>query len=197
MSKRIGLFGGTFDPVHKGHKSIAQSFLNSTNLDELWILLTPFPPHKQGNNQASYLHRKKMLDLAFSGSKNLKILTIENDLPKPSYSFNTIQHLKYNYPEFKFLYCIGGDNLASFNTWKNHEKILNEVELLVANRPGTNYSEVEDYIIEKSIFVNHKPISVSSSQIKEHIDQRDVLKKLLPEKVLDFIISEAIYRKTV
>lgn len=194
MNTRIGLFGGTFDPVHNGHISIAQSFLNSSEIDELWVLLTPFPPHKEGNNHAPYAVRKQMLELAFSGEENIKILTIENELPKPSFSINTIRHLKDLHPDFIFLFCIGEDNLSTFHTWKQHEEILKEVGLLVAKRPGADHSEVKNYILEKASFVDHNPVSASSSKVKAVIDQKELLKELLPEKVLGFVLEEALYK---
>ncbi len=194
MKKRVGLFGGTFDPVHNGHISIAKSFIESSLIDELWILLTPFPPHKDGNKHAYYEHRKDMLELAFFGINNIQILTIENELPKPSYSFNTIKYVKETYPNVKFLYCMGEDNIANFYTWKHHKEILDEVELLVALRPGVDHSEVKDYILARTTFADHTPISVSSSMIKEKIDQKELLTSLLPKKVLDFIGSKDLYK---
>lgn len=194
MNKRVGLFGGTFDPVHNGHLSIAQSFLQSSFINELWILLTPFPPHKREKNHVSYLKRKEMLELVFAKKKHVKILTIENDLPKPSYSFNTISYLKKLHPDLTFLFCIGEDNLSKFHSWKHHEKILKEVELLVAKRPGADHSDVESYILRKTTFVDHVPVSISSSKVKKVINNRLLLKELIPENVIDFIQKEALYR---
>lgn len=194
MNKRVGLFGGTFDPVHNGHISIAQSFIESSLIDELWILLTPFPPHKDGNKHASYEYRKEMLEIAFLGKKNIRILTIENKLPKPSYSFNTIKYLKETHPNIKFLYCMGEDNIANFDSWKHHSQILEELELLVAHRPGVDHSEVKDYVLARTTFADHTPISVSSSMIKEKIDQKELLAALLPKKVLNFIVSKDLYK---
>lgn len=197
MEKRIGLFGGTFDPVHNGHISIAHSFLNSNQLTELWVLLTPYPPHKRDANQASYQLRYEMLKEAFSGIDNLNILTIENELPKPSFSFNTIQHLKETNPNTEFYFCIGEDNLSKFNTWKHHKEILNEAKLMVAQRPGENHFDVDDYILEKTIFVEHNPINASSTQIKESLLEEEQLEKLIPKKVLDIIKREALYKSNV
>ena len=191
---RIGLFGGTFDPVHNGHLSIADSFLKSGTIDQLWVLLTPFPPHKEDENHASYATRLKMLKAAFEGMSQLSILTIENELPKPSYSYNTIRHLiEVNNPDYQFFFCIGEDNLAKFHTWKFHEQILDQVNLLVANRPGADHSQVKNYILEKTTFVNHEPLDISSSEIKEKIQRHEEIKKMIPRKVLGIIEQEALY----
>ena len=100
---RIGLFGGTFDPVHNGHISIVRSFLQSGYIDELWILLTPVPPHKLNKEHVSYEHRKEMLHLAFQDIDRVRISTIEQTLPKPSYTVQTVTHLAQKYPEDEFL----------------------------------------------------------------------------------------------
>lgn len=197
MTKKIGLFGGTFDPVHKGHVSIAHSFLQSKIIDELWILLTPFPPHKNGEIHASYKFRYEMLASAFSDVKESRILTIENELSKPSYSFNTIRYLKERNPDFDFFFCIGEDNLAKFHTWKHHKEILDEANLLVAKRPGINHSNVSTYILEQTTFVDHTPIEVSSSLVKDLIDDKEELRKIIPEKVLDIILREELYKTKI
>jgi len=135
--KKIGLFGGTFDPVHNGHVSIARSFMNSGVIDELWILLTPNPPHKKDGKQVQYSSRLAMLNNAFADLP-VTILTIENDLPKPSYTFQTIRHLKKEHPNYEFYFCMGEDSLAQFDTWKFFKEILEEANLLVAKRPVTD-----------------------------------------------------------
>lgn len=191
---RIGLFGGTFDPVHNGHLSIAESFLKSEEIDQLWVLLTPFPPHKEDENHASYATRLKMLEVAFEEMDHVSILTIENELPKPSYSYNTVRYLiETNNSDYQFYFCIGEDNLAKFHTWKFHEKILDQVDLLVANRPGADHSLVKNYILEKTTFVNHEPLDISSSEIKDKIHDYSELKKMMPPKVLSIIEQEALY----
>ncbi|MEX0720816.1 MAG: nicotinate (nicotinamide) nucleotide adenylyltransferase [Balneolaceae bacterium] len=193
MAKRIGLFGGTFDPVHKGHQSIAEAFLNSGFIDELWVLLTPYPPHKQTGNKASYEVRLEMLKAAFVGFKNLHIKTIENSLSKPSYSFFTIRYLKSQNPEYTFYFCMGEDSLAQFHQWKFYEEILNECALLVAERPGADHKDVEQKITEKTYFVEHTPLEVSSSHIKQKIKSGKPIDNDVPDSVSDIIEKEQLY----
>jgi nicotinate-nucleotide adenylyltransferase len=194
MAHRIGLFGGTFDPVHNGHISIADSFLHSKLIDELWVLLTPFPPHKQEANKTSYALRLELLEAAFSSTPNLSIETIENHLPKPSYSVQTIRHLKNEYPDTTFYYCMGEDSLAHFNTWKYYTEILEECELLVAKRPGVSHDEVEDQILKRTHFVSHTPLEISSSSIKERIKSGKPIHEMVPEAVHKIIEKEQLYR---
>ena len=194
MLARIGLFGGTFDPVHKGHLSIAESFLESGLIDQLWVLLTPYPPHKQQASQTSYEVRLEMLKKAFSGFEKLYVKTIENELPKPSYSVQTIQHLKKNHPENKYYFCMGEDSLAQFNTWKFYEKIIEECELLVARRPGISHSEVEDKILSRTHFVDHTPLDIASSQIREMVRSGESYTQMVPKSVAKVIEKEQLYK---
>jgi len=191
--KKIGLFGGTFDPVHIGHIEIADSFINSGCIDELWILLTPFPPHKLEKKHVSYDTRFQMLKLAFK-EFDCKILSVEKDLPKPSYTYRTIQALKKDHPDNIFYFCLGEDSLSKFHTWKHYEKILEEAELLVAKRPNSDHKSVDGIILSKTIFVDHHPIDISSSTIKENINDKEFLKSNLPNSVYSVIEKENLYR---
>ncbi len=190
---KVGLFGGTFDPVHRGHISIAESFLNSGYIDELWILLTPFPPHKLKEKHVDYPNRLNMLKSAFA-YLNVKILTIENELPKPSYTYRTIQHLKSENPNTSFFFCMGEDSLEKFGTWKHYDLILNEADLLVAKRPDTNHEEVSKEILGKTVFVDHHPIDISSTEIRERIKEKDFIEKVLPDDVISLISKENLYQ---
>lgn len=192
MSRHIGLFGGTFDPVHNGHLSIAHSFLESNLIDELWVLLTPYPPHKN-QNQTAYDIRLRMLQKAFAGIQNLSITTIENELPKPSYSVQTIRHLKQKYPGHTYLYCMGEDSLVHFHTWKYYEEILEECELMVARRPGETHREVENKILQHTHFVDHTPLDISSSEIRNKIARGNSISDLVPEEVVKVIEKEQLY----
>ncbi len=195
MAKRIGLLGGTFDPVHNGHLGIFQSFLDSTYIDELWVLLTPDPPHKLDKNHTAYEHRAAMLNSATKESARIFISTIENHLPRPSYTIQTIKALKQEYPHYTFLYCLGGDSLSSFHLWKEYEQILKEVLLLVAKRPDYDHSNVASKILDKTTFIEHKPISVSSSDIRNLVRHRNSISDLVPQQVEDYILSKNLYKQ--
>lgn len=192
MSKSIGLFGGTFDPVHNGHLSIARSFLDSGLIDELWVLLTPNPPHKE-NNQTPYKIRLNMLQEAFADMEHVSIHTIESKLPKPSYSVQTIRHLKNEFPDTTFYFCMGEDSLAQFNSWKFYTEILEECALLVARRPGATHEEVEDQILRRTHFVDHTPKDISSSVIKENVSAGNSIERLVPQSVAKIIEKEQLY----
>ncbi len=195
MSRRIGLLGGTFDPVHIGHLSIAESFINSSFIDELWILLTPYPPHKRKKGHVAYNLRLKMVEATFGSIENCTILTIENELPKPSFTYRTIQHLKELHPYNEYYFCMGEDSLARFHTWKYHEKILEEANLLVAERPGATHSDVKIYILDQTTFVEHEPVAISSSELKQMIVRNENYEPYVPEEVKHIIKTEDLYRE--
>ncbi len=193
MQKRIGLYGGTFDPVHTGHISLVHSFLESGFIDEIWVILTPFPPHKQDQNPTNYSHRFNMLHYAFELIEKVDILTIESELPKPSYTYRTIEYLKSEFPSHTFYYCLGGDSLVNFHTWKHPELILKHTELLVAGRRGEKYEDIDKSILEKSHFVEHELIDVSSTEIKSRISGNKSLEGLVDQKVESYIRTHQLY----
>ncbi len=195
MKKRIGLLGGTFDPVHNGHCKIARSFVSSGYIDELWILLTPYPPHKQEVNYVDYDIRLKMLKAAFGHDEKIQISTLENELPKPSYTINTILKLKEAYPDTLFYFCLGEDSLEHFHKWKYYDRILDEVKLLAAQRPGSTHKNVDSLVSERSLFIEHEPLRISSSEVRDKISSGESIEDCVPGSVLDIIEEEGVYKK--
>jgi nicotinate-nucleotide adenylyltransferase len=189
--KRIGLFGGSFDPVHNGHIEAVNSFLESGLIDEIWILLTPAPPHKPDQKKTDFEHRYNMLKLAFQESDNIKISNLEKDLPKPSYTLQTILHLKAQHPDKTFFLCLGEDSLQSFHKWHKYDEILKECTLLVVDRPGSDHGDVDSDILEKSIFVDHKSMNISSTEIRRASNSSTRMK--LPDEVLSYIQKNNLY----
>ncbi len=185
----MGIFGGSFDPVHKGHVSIAGAFLDSGIIDELLVLLTPKPPHKPDQNQASYAHRFEMLKLAFEGADRVRVSDLEQSLPQPSYTLQAIEYLRKNFPGTLFYLCLGEDSLASFHEWHRYRQILESVSLIVARRPGFDGSSIDPEILERTIFVDHTPVDISSTQIRSG----KVSKETLPGKVVQYIRRHHLY----
>lgn len=195
MNKRIGIFGGSFDPVHRGHIEAVQSFLNSELLDEVWVLLTPEPPHKSGETQTEWSHRLNMLKLAFDDMERVDISTIERDLPQPSYSHQTIEHLQQEYPDHTFFLCLGEDSIQYFDTWHRYRDILDLVSLIAVNRPGSDASGVNPGVLERTIFTGHRPLDLSSTGIRQQRQSDDHIKPTqLPERVDRYIREHNLYR---
>jgi nicotinate-nucleotide adenylyltransferase len=193
----IGLLGGSFDPVHNGHLSIAKSFLGSDLLDELWILLTPDPPHKADRPQADYQLRLEMLQFAFSDFDNIKVSDIEKQLPQPSYTIQTLKYLKEQYPEQTFYLCIGGDSLQDFKKWKDWQEILDYTDLLVARRPNMSINKIDKILRNDVHFVDHEPIEVSSTMIRDAVASGDDISGLVPSSVKHIIDNKQLYRDKI
>ena len=189
MKKRVGVFGGSFDPVHQGHTHIVNEFLASGLIDELLILLTPDPPHKEKSAQAYYDHRLKMLELAFADFQNVVISDLEKSLPVPSYTLQTIQYLKRENPGYTYFLCMGEDSIASFHTWYRYEDLLNQVTLVVANRPGITSKQISKEILEKTIFLNNSEVNISSTEIR----LSEIEDTVVPQQVAQYIRKHKLY----
>lgn len=190
----IGLLGGTFDPVHNGHISIAKSFRQSKYLNELWILLTPDPPHKPDLPVAGFDIRYKMLQAAMNGYDDIKISDIERKLPKPSYTVQTLAHLNNEYPDKNFYLCMGEDSLAGFKSWHKWQEILRYCMLLVAERPN-GHAKFDTLIEKHAYFIPHDPIEISSTEIRKRIASGKDITRFVPGKVEDIINKYNLYRQ--
>lgn len=190
----IGLLGGTFDPVHNGHLAIARSFLNSPYISELWILLTPDPPHKNEDSLSSYKHRFKMLELAFSNWDHVVISDVEKKLSKPSYTIQTLRHLNSEFPDKIFYLCVGEDSARNFKDWYQWKEILKTTELLIAQRNSSKALNLDPQVTEKAHIVSHKPVDISSTEIREKISRGQDYTNLLPKPVVNFIKEQQLYQ---
>lgn len=193
--KSIGILGGSFDPVHNGHVAIARSFLGSDLIDELWVLLAPDPPHKTGRAQADFQLRLEMLQAVFKDFDEVKVSDLEKQLPQPSYTIQTLEHLESKYPNNTFYLCIGGDSLRDFKNWKDWQKILGHADLLVAQRPSVNTKTINKSIRGHVHFVDHDPIQVSSTIVRHAVADGDDISGLVPSSVKNIIEKEQLYRE--
>ncbi len=192
--KAIGLFGGTFDPVHNGHLAVAQSYLNSGFIDELWVVLTPDPPHKAGRELSRYELRKEMLEQAFAGMSRVTITDVETRLPRPSYTIQTVRYLAERYGDYSFYLCIGEDSLVDFERWYKWEEILEHCDLLVARRPNTEINPVNSKISRHAHFIEHSPVEVSSSELREKISRNEEVSNQIPDAVRKTIHKHRLYQ---
>lgn len=194
VPKAIGLLGGTFDPVHKGHISIVHSYLDSGYLDKLFLILTPEPPHKENRELTDFRHRKKMLERALGGLENLVISTIEQRLPKPSYTINTIDFFASEYPDAKLYLCMGEDSLLDFKNWYRWEDIVAKCTLLVARRPDTPGKTVAGELEGHVRYIDHEAVNISSSAIRDSIKSGKSVKEMLPDEVISYINKHHLYQ---
>jgi nicotinate-nucleotide adenylyltransferase len=134
---KIGLFFGSFNPVHVGHMVLANYMLEYTDLDKIWFVISPHNPLKKKSSLLDEKHRLQLVNLAIGDNAKIKASDIEFKLPQPSYTVVTLAYLKEKHPEYEFALILGEDNLLSFNKWKNYEEILKHHQLYVYPRPNT------------------------------------------------------------
>lgn len=206
---KVGIFGGSFDPIHEGHINLARYVLKHTDLDEVWLMVSPLNPLKPQGYVASDQQRLEMARLAVDGIAGIKVSDFEFKLPIPSYTYNTLSKLKEAYPDTDFRLIIGGDNWTDFDKWKNPDKILEEFGVIVYPRPGESISlpsENGKREMENVTFLSGAPeMSVSSTRIREFLQSRsrknekqtmdDFLS--IPTSVIEYIRSNNIYSKSM
>jgi nicotinate-nucleotide adenylyltransferase len=187
----IGLFFGSFNPVHIGHMVIANFMLEFTDLDEVWFLISPQNPFKTRENLLADNHRYYMVNLAVEDNFRLKASNFEFHLPKPSYTINTLTYLKEKYPQKHFVILAGSDILPTLDKWKNYEKILEQYDLYIYPRPDT---KPHPYLNHPRIkFVNAPLMDISSSFIRAAIKEGRNVSFLLSQKVYNYITEMHFY----
>ena len=198
---KIGLFFGSFNPIHVGHLIIANHMVDYTDLDQVWFVVSPQNPFKAKASLLEDYHRLALVNIAIEGNKNLKASNIEFDLPKPSYTIDTLTYIKEKHPEHNFSIIMGEDNLRSFHKWKNYEQILENHQVFVYPRILT---EGENTSQTPQIFQNHPKITlcsnaplmkVSASFIRSAIKDNKDVKYLLTEPVHKYLQEMHFYKK--
>lgn len=191
--KQIGVFSGSFNPIHMGHLMLANYITEFTHIDEIWFVVTPHNPLKVVSNLAEEETRLKMCQLAVEDFPKLKVSEIEFSMPKPSFTVDTLDKLKNEYPELCFTLIIGADNWNEFHLWKEYKRIREENEILIYPRLG------EGLIIETPFSNNVKSVDapilqISSTFIRTSIRKDKDIRAFLPNKVHEYIETHKLYR---
>ncbi|NDC30694.1 MAG: nicotinate-nucleotide adenylyltransferase [Bacteroidetes bacterium] len=190
---RIGLFFGSFNPIHSGHLLIANYMVDFTDMDKIWFVISPQNPFKVNDDLLDEKQRLNLLKLAIEDDTRFEACDIEFSLDRPSYTIHTLSHLSNLYPEHTFVPIIGGDNLQSFHKWKDYEKILDKHELYVYRRAGFH---------ENPLLANHPKIklfdvpllNISSTYIREILHASKSIHYLVPEKARLEILRLGLYQ---
>lgn len=189
---KTGLFFGSFNPIHTGHLIIANYMASFTQLDEVWLVVSPHNPLKEKKGLGNMYDRLEMARLATEKAEHLKVSNIEFGLPQPSYTIDTLTHLQEKYPERTFSLIMGADNLASFKKWKNYEVLLKNYQLYVYPRPGIDLAEWENH---PSVILTDTPqMDISSTFIRKAIMEHKSIQFQVPDAVIAFIESKNMYR---
>ncbi len=193
-SKKIGLYFGTFNPIHVGHLTIANYMVEYSDLDEVWLVVTPHNPHKKKNSLLDDIHRLAMVRIAVEDYPKLKASSIEFDLPQPNFTVNTLAHLEEKYPEYEFCLIMGEDNLKSFHKWKNYEVILERYAIYIY--PRISEGRVESRFMDHpAITLVEAPImELSSTFIRNAIKKNKNIRPMLPDAVWKYLDEMNFYR---
>ncbi len=188
----IGLFFGSFNPIHNGHLIIANHILNFSNLKRIWFVVSPQNPLKEKGTLLNENHRKHLVDLALEKDIRLKSSGIEFKLPRPSYTIDTLVHLKEKFPQHNFTVIIGSDSFRNFDKWKNGDVLLKNYNLLIYTRPG--FPIKKEGLSENIMVVENAPLlHISSSYIRNLIKDRKSIRYLVPEVIREEILNQQFY----
>lgn len=191
---KVGLFFGSFNPVHHGHLIIANHIAMGGQVDEVWFVLSPQNPFKKAGSLLNENHRFHLLQLAIEGEKKLRASNIEFRLPRPSYTVDTLAYLKEKHPSHQFSIIIGSDSFQNIDKWKNANVILENYPIIIYNRPGFGVNKA----LSSSITVTEAPLlEISSTHIRYMIRSGKSIRYLVPDIVMEEIEKNLYYRSAL
>ena len=189
---KIGLFFGSFNPIHVGHLIIANYIAQYTDVEQVWLVVSPHNPLKTKSDLVNMYDRLEMAKLATDNAEKIRVSDIELNLPQPSYTIDTLIHLKEKYPEHQYTLIMGADNLKSLKKWKNYEVLLRDYKFLVYPRPGYENSELVNH---PSVTITETPqLELSSTFIRKALKEGKNVQFFVPDSVLEFIDAKNLYR---
>jgi nicotinate-nucleotide adenylyltransferase len=189
----VGLYFGSFNPIHIAHLAIANFMVAYAGLDQVWFVVSPQNPHKKREALLHDRHRLDMAKVAAGNDPRLVVSDIEFSLPEPNYTIHTLKCLKEQYPELHFRMLLGSDNLKNFHKWKNYNEILRLMEIMVYPRPGFDRSQID--LPGNIRIVNDAPMmEISSSFIRNAVAAGKDVRHFLPPGVWDYIRENQFYR---
>lgn len=188
---KIGLFFGSFNPIHIGHMIIANSMLEYTDLENIWFVVSPQNPFKKSSSLLHEFDRIDMVRLSIAYNYKIKVSDVEFHMPKPNYTIDTLVYLQDKHPQDEFVLIIGEDNLAQFPKWKNYEKILEYFRLYVYPRPKSEESKLKSH--PKVRMVEAPLLDISATFIRNAVKQGKSIQYLVTPEVETFIREKKFY----
>lgn len=193
--KKIGLFFGSFNPIHIGHLILANYILEYSDMDELWFVVSPQNPFKDKKTLLSDHNRLDMVERAIKNYPKMRASNIEFSMPKPSYTIDTLTYLKEKYPDYSFALIMGEDNLKSLHKWKNSDLLINNHQIIVYPRVFENDDKKSEYVQHKNISLIQAPIiELSATEIRTMIKSGKNVRPMLPPEVLEYLDGSSFYK---
>ena len=177
---KVALYFGSFNPIHVGHLIIANHAVNETDINQVWFVVSPQNPFKQSASLLNHYHRLHLIKSAIDGENNLRVSSVEFNLPKPSYTVDSLAYLKEKYPEHVFSILMGSDGFQNLNKWKNFEVIINNHQIYIYQRPGFEITETHGAIFQ---ILDAPLLEISSTHIRELIKNKKSIRYLVPDIV--------------
>lgn len=204
MMKKVGILGGSFDPIHNGHLAIAQCAYKEFSLDEIWLIPAGHSPNKNEKNMTAAKLRLQMTKLAAEEYSDFFVSDFEVNSEETSYTYRTLEYFKRNYPEIQFFFIMGADSLDYLEQWANPEIICQCAVILVAVRDDFDLQKIQKKIseIQKSFsadiqILHEEKLDISSSDIREKLARCEDVSKDIPKPVLQFIEEHNLYRNNL
>jgi nicotinate-nucleotide adenylyltransferase len=190
---KVGLYFGSFNPIHHGHLIVASYILQNTDLTQLWFVVSPQNPLKPSSGLLNEYHRLYLVQLAIEGEPRMRAIDIEFRLPRPSYTIDTLTYLKEKYPEAEFAVIMGSDSYQNISKWKNFKLILKEHPIYVYERPGG--APIPEYPDAKVFLMKAPLLEISATQIRNNLREGKSIRYLVPDKVREEIERNGYYRQ--
>ncbi len=194
---RRGIFGGSFDPPHMGHLIIAQAMANHLELDIITWVPARTPPHKDSTKLSSAEHRYGMTELAISGNPLFEISAIEMNSDQPPWTKFLLERFRQDFPEDELYLIIGGDSLTEFHTWRDYRELWRLAIIVVAKRPGEDFSRVDQEILDNVKIVDTPLIEISATGIRHMVAEGKSIRYLVSEEVRNFIEQQQLYHDAI
>jgi len=190
---KVGIFSGSFDPIHTGHAMIANYAAQWGGLDEVWLMVSPLNPLKDGSTPAPAADRLAMAYTVAEKCQRVRVSDFELSLPCPSYSYRTLTCLRDTFPDKEFTLIIGSDNWMQFENWRDNDRIVSEFPILIYPRPG--YMADIDHLPDNVTVMKDAPqVLMSSSFIRKSVKEGRNLNFFLPPEVFDYITKKSLYK---
>ena len=189
---KIGLYFGSFNPVHNGHLIIAKHVINNTDLKQVWVVISPQNPLKNSSSLLNKYDRLNMVQSALEGETKIKASTIEFNLPSPSFTIDTLTYLKEKYTQHQFYIIMGSDSFTNIKNWKNYEMIIKNYQIYIYERTGFPIKNIKDAIVNK---LEAPLVEISSSEIRNIIKKGKSIRYLVPDVVYQQIKENKYYKK--